>query len=207
MENNASFFPAISRANRAMATARQQEDVRIEHYRGCTAFNCTDRCLMNTNKACTQHLGTQAQEAQSDEYIKSLEAGAGVMPMPDVADEETQRLTAAVQAGLKQASERASTTADAARSAENGVGQSSATPAEASSAPDVPSSYPATLDRPEPSAEASPDTSPPGYVVVSEGGVEGAVVQQVQSIAAAGVAQSRSAVRQLQQQLDAQRQA
>lgn len=29
MENNASFFPAISRANRAMATARQQEDVRV----------------------------------------------------------------------------------------------------------------------------------------------------------------------------------
>lgn len=175
----------------------------------------------------------QAQEAQSDEYIKNLEAGVGVMPAApiDVAavndDGDSLRLTAAVEAGLKQASQRVAASAENTTTntsmipAAEAGGMASPTSATTTSAASQPTtllsptaqdatsaeSYPATLDRPEdPSTATQPSEA--GYVVVSDpAGVEGGtVVQQVQSIAAAGVAQSRSAVRQLQEQLDARRQ-
>lgn len=150
----------------------------------------------------------QAQEAQGDEYIRSLEAGAGVMPMPPALDvlptptptpdDDTLRLTAAVEAGLKQASQRVAVSAalpEAPQTAAQPTADDAPPPTTDAAAA---ASYPATLDRPAPQATSA------NYVVVSDtAAVEGStVVQQVQSIAAAGVAQSRSAVRQLQEQLD-----
>lgn len=149
------------------------------------------------------------------------------MPPVDVApsvaplqsDDESLRLTAAVEAGLRQASQRvaASSASAAETSAASGLSEASTDQARSASTDQAQlkstnggddeqpaASYPATLDRPE----SPTQPSPPGYVVVSDpAAVEGGtVVQQVQSIAASGVAQTRSAVQQLQEQLDARRQ-
>lgn len=275
MENNRTFFPAISRANRAMAVTRRQEEV-------CNCGGCLVVCRAHVCTlvyACVCILGThveknsmrttiaiphisqlskQKQEAVDDAYLRSLEAGAGVPPLPaqlsdpsyfpssgnptstttsaavgvDTVDEETARLTAAVQAGLAQASQRvASSSSNAGSSAEGAAADIQRVQAESIPTPG-PAEYPAQLqaeDATPTQDAAAPSPSSPlytpngatvstsaitpsqdpssGYVVVTEqdpAALAGAtVLQQVQSIATAGVQQSRVAVKQLQKGLEA----